>query len=180
MTTMLTQVVANGTGACAAIPGYTVAGKTGTSRKPLPTGGYTAGRTMASFIGFAPAEAPRVAAIVVLDQPTTVYGAVAAAPVFSEITGATLRLLRVPPPTANDPQFMQAQATANAGHSNCSVPHGADLMNLLAAQAHQAQVLKQNQLATLAGARGGATATATKQGQQHSAGKIPAATSANP
>jgi cell division protein FtsI (penicillin-binding protein 3) len=195
MTSMLTQVVANGTGACAAIPGYTVAGKTGTSRKPLATGGYTAGRTMASFIGFAPAEAPRIGAIVVLDQPTTVYGAVAAAPVFSEIAGAALRLLRVPPPTANDPQFMQAQATAIAGHSNCSVPHGEALMNLLAAEAHQEQVLKQQQLQALAAPRAGAhapkgaqsgagtgaaTAAATKQEQQHSAGTIPAATSANP
>jgi cell division protein FtsI (penicillin-binding protein 3) len=195
MTSMLTQVVANGTGACAAIPGYTVAGKTGTSRKPLPTGGYTAGRTMASFIGFAPAEAPRIAAIVVLDQPTTVYGAVAAAPVFSEIAGSALRLLRVPPPTANDPQYFQAQATARAANSNCSVPHGADLLNVLAANAHRAQVLKQRQLQALAAAQAGtqgakagangagtgaATATATKPEQHHSAGTIPAATSANP
>jgi cell division protein FtsI (penicillin-binding protein 3) len=201
MTSMLTQVVANGTGACAAIPGYTVAGKTGTSRKPLATGGYTAGRTMASFIGFAPAEAPRIAAIVVLDQPATVYGAVAAAPVFSEIAGSALRLLRVPPPTANDPQFMQAQATANASHSNCSVPHGGALMNLLAAKAHEAQLLKAHQLqataattATRTGAnasRGTGTAggtgvttatsaTGAKQEQQHAPGTIPAATSANP
>ncbi|MDQ1519404.1 MAG: hypothetical protein QOI55_477, partial [Actinomycetota bacterium] len=66
VTDMLTQVVSGGTGACAAIPGYTVSGKTGTSRKPLNTGGYSK-QTMASFIGFAPAEAPRVATIVVLD-----------------------------------------------------------------------------------------------------------------
>jgi cell division protein FtsI (penicillin-binding protein 3) len=191
MTSMLTQVVANGTGACAAIPGYTVAGKTGTSRKPLATGGYTAGRTMASFIGYAPAEAPRIAAIVVLDQPTTVYGAVAAAPVFSEIAGAALRLLRVPPPTANDPQFAQAQVTARAGRSNCSVPHGADLMNVLAAKAHQAQLLAQRRLQPHTAARNGAhapkgaagtaaTTAAAKQGQQDRAGTIPAATSANP
>jgi cell division protein FtsI (penicillin-binding protein 3) len=175
MTSMLTQVVANGTGACAAIPGYTVAGKTGTSRKPLPTGGYTAGKTMASFIGFAPAEAPRVAAIVVLDQPTTVYGSVAAAPVFAEIGGFALRVLRVPPPTTNDPQFMLAQHRAQLDGSNCSVPHGGALMNLLAQKAHAAQVQAERALQ----ARLHPQAAATKPVQHDPAGTIPAATSAN-
>jgi cell division protein FtsI (penicillin-binding protein 3) len=76
MTKMLTGVVSDGTGACAAIPGYIVAGKTGTSRKAVD-GGYSHG-TMASFIGFAPAQRPRLAAIVVLDEPTTQYGGAAA------------------------------------------------------------------------------------------------------
>jgi cell division protein FtsI (penicillin-binding protein 3) len=68
--------VTGGTGACAAIPGYTIAGKTGTSRQALATGGYTKNKTMASFIGFAPAQSPRVATIVVLDAPTgsQIYG----------------------------------------------------------------------------------------------------------
>ena len=89
MTTMLTQVVRGGTGACAAVEGYTVAGKTGTSRKQAPGGGYS-NSTMASFVGFAPAEDPRFAAIVVLDEPVTEFGARAAAPVFSEIVRAAL------------------------------------------------------------------------------------------
>ena len=76
MTTMLGEVVRDGTGACAAIPGYTVAGKTGTSRKAAPEGGYST-QTMASFVGFAPAENPRLAAIVVLDEPSNEFGSVA-------------------------------------------------------------------------------------------------------
>src|SRR5260221_3735566 len=83
MTNMLTGVVSDGTGACAAIPGYIVAGKTGTSRKAVD-GGYSTG-TMASFIGFAPAQHPRLAAIVVLDEPTTQFGGAAAAPVFAGV-----------------------------------------------------------------------------------------------
>ena len=66
---MLTGVVSAGTGACAAIPGYTIAGKTGTARKAVD-GGYSTG-TMASFIGYAPAAHPKLAAIVVLDEPAS-------------------------------------------------------------------------------------------------------------
>ena len=65
--TCSTGVVSAGTGACAAIPGYTIAGKTGTARKAVD-GGYSTG-TMASFIGYAPAAHPKLAAIVVLDEP---------------------------------------------------------------------------------------------------------------
>ena len=64
VTSMLAGVVSGGTGVKAAVTGYTVAGKTGTARKPPYTGAY-----MASFVGFAPAESPRLAAIVVLDEP---------------------------------------------------------------------------------------------------------------
>ncbi len=124
MTTMLTQVVRGGTGACAAVEGYTVAGKTGTSRKPAPGGGYS-NSTMASFVGFAPAEDPRFAAIVVLDEPVTEFGARAAAPVFSEIVRAALTQYRVPPTdTDDDRQFDAARAKAAEEANDCSVPHG--------------------------------------------------------
>jgi cell division protein FtsI (penicillin-binding protein 3) len=97
---MLQAVVTGGTGARAAVPGYTVAGKTGTARKPP----YEEdGRYMASFAGFAPAEAPRLAAIVVLDEPgTSYYGGEVAAPVFSGIMQYALRLERVTPTVALD------------------------------------------------------------------------------
>ena len=94
---LLRGVVATGTGVRAAVPGYTVAGKTGTARKAPYTPPY---RYVASFGGFAPAEAPRLAAVVVLDEPKDdVYGGAVAAPVFSTIMQAALRLLHVAPTT---------------------------------------------------------------------------------
>ena len=92
---LLRGVVATGTGVKASIPGYTVAGKTGTARKPPYLFPY---RYVASFGGFAPAEAPRLAAVVVLDEPKgDVYGGAVAAPVFSTIMQAALRMLHVAP-----------------------------------------------------------------------------------
>ena len=91
VTQMLEGVVRQGTGVCAAVPGFDVAGKTGTSRIPLASGGYSSSQHMASFVGYAPAEAPRIASIVILNNPRDVYGGSAAAPVFSEIMAAALR-----------------------------------------------------------------------------------------
>ena len=136
VTQMLEGVVRQGTGTCAAVAGFDVAGKTGTSRKPLTTGGYSSSAHMASFIGYAPAEAPRLAAIVVLDSPDKVYGGAVAAPVFSEIMAAALRTEHVVPPaqTSNPPQWaVAAQIAAHQGMS-CQVPHGAELANRLAAE----------------------------------------------
>jgi cell division protein FtsI (penicillin-binding protein 3) len=135
VTEMLSEVVRDGTGACAAISGYTVAGKTGTSRKAAPDGGYTTA-TMASFVGFAPAEQPRLAGIVVLDEARNEYGSVAAAPVFSEIVRAGLTQYRVPPTdTDADRQFDAAHAHARDEGSDCSVPHGDALAQRVAADA---------------------------------------------
>lgn len=107
---MLQAVVTGGTGAKAAVPGYSVAGKTGTARKPPYD---QVGRYMASFAGFAPAEAPRLAAIVVMDEPgTSYYGGDVAAPVFSRIMQYALRLERVPPTTPIDAALPQPQGTA--------------------------------------------------------------------
>jgi cell division protein FtsI (penicillin-binding protein 3) len=168
VTQMLTGVVSGGTGACAAIPGYTVAGKTGTSRKALDTGGYS-DKYMASFVGYAPAEAPRIATIVVLDEPVQIYGGRAAAPAFAEITSFALQLLRVAPPAGDSGQFAQAQATAQAQRSDCSVPHGAALARAIAAQAQRAQA--QAKAAAKA-------AMAAKPAASRAAGTLPA-TSAN-
>jgi cell division protein FtsI (penicillin-binding protein 3) len=98
MRLLLESVVTGGTGSKAAIPGYRVAGKTGTARKPPyeePPYKY-----VASFAGFAPAESPRLAAIVVLDEPqSSFFGGQVAAPTFSRIMQYALRLERVPPST---------------------------------------------------------------------------------
>jgi cell division protein FtsI (penicillin-binding protein 3) len=101
MTTMLQQVVTDGTGRAAAVPGYTVAGKTGTAQKPRSDGaGYKEGAYLATFAGFLPAQSPRLSAIVVLDEPTPIFGGLVSAPVFSQVAGRGVRLLSVPPDVA--------------------------------------------------------------------------------
>jgi cell division protein FtsI (penicillin-binding protein 3) len=93
---MLARAVSSGTGAEAQIPGYWVAGKTGTARKPLEDAlGYSE-EYVASFIGFAPARDPAIVVAAIIDEPDTVYGAVAAAPLFREVTEFALAHLRVP------------------------------------------------------------------------------------
>jgi cell division protein FtsI (penicillin-binding protein 3) len=108
LTRMLASVVSTGTGGAAEIPGYQVAGKTGTARK-LVEGRYVR-RYMASFVGFLPASDPRVVIVVSIDEPRTIYGGVAAAPVFSEIARHVIQRLAIPaappvrlPPFASDP-----------------------------------------------------------------------------
>jgi cell division protein FtsI (penicillin-binding protein 3) len=103
---LLEAVVApDGGGKQASIPGYTVAGKTGTAWKAT-AGGYATDRYLAVFGGIAPASAPRLAAVVVIDEPGAgkYYGGEVAAPVFSGVVGGALRLLAVPPdaPVADD------------------------------------------------------------------------------
>jgi len=95
---MLAQNVLTGTGTNAAVPGYAAAGKTGTARKPMEGGRGYSGQYMASFAGFVPAQDPRLAAVIVLDEPTPIYGGQVAAPVFARIMQYALRLDRIPPP----------------------------------------------------------------------------------
>ena len=96
MTKILRNVVSKGTGTQAQIPGYDVAGKTGTAQKPLPTGGYGSSYT-ASFAGFAPARRPEIVVIVVLDEPSPIWGGWTAAPTFKTIAEFALRQLGVSP-----------------------------------------------------------------------------------
>jgi len=101
MTKMLTEVVRVGTGPLAAVDGYTVAGKTGTARKPLVgQRGYEEGAYVSSFAGFVPAEKPQLTAMVILDQPTPIFGGLVAAPVFSDLARYALREMHIPPPAA--------------------------------------------------------------------------------
>jgi cell division protein FtsI (penicillin-binding protein 3) len=88
-----------GTGVMANVDGFEVAGKTGTAQKADPVhGGYAAKKRVASFIGFVPANDPRLVALVLIDEPEmNVYGGVVAAPVFRNIAQAALRHLAVAP-----------------------------------------------------------------------------------
>ncbi|HSL12082.1 MAG TPA: penicillin-binding protein 2 [Actinomycetota bacterium] len=98
VTQMLAYAVADGTGAAARIPGYQVAGKTGTAKK-LEDGRYVR-RYVASFIGFLPASDPQVVVAAVLDEPATVYGGVAAAPLFQDVARYAIRRLEIEPAPA--------------------------------------------------------------------------------
>jgi cell division protein FtsI (penicillin-binding protein 3) len=96
--TMLRDVVAEGTGTYAAIPGYQVAGKTGTAQKPDSHGGYSLDKYVASFVGIVPASRPRLVVLVAVDEPQgAIWGGVVAAPAFEQIARFDLQYLEVPP-----------------------------------------------------------------------------------
>jgi cell division protein FtsI/penicillin-binding protein 2 len=104
--TMLTGVVDEhgATGNEAAIPGYSVAGKTGTAQKPGPNG-YIPGAYVASFVGMVPVKHPRLLVLVVVDEPhRAIFGGTVAAPAFAEIAKFDLQYLSVAP---DEPQNLQ-------------------------------------------------------------------------
>jgi len=130
LSNLLAGVVESGTGRLAAIPGYAVAGKTGTAQKLDPsTRRYSHAPGVLSFVGFAPADEPRFVMLVMLDEPRNEkWGSEAAAPIFSAIGREILRYLEVPPrdvqpvqivtgPTAElpAPPRMRLVSTAEAG-----------------------------------------------------------------
>ena len=92
-------LAAGGTASEAAIPGYTLAGKTGTAEKAdLVNGGYAKDKYIASFVGYAPARDPRLLVAVMVDEPKgAIYGGVVAAPAFQKILSFALPYLRIPP-----------------------------------------------------------------------------------
>jgi len=108
-----TVVSDEGTGRRAAIPGYRVGGKTGTVKK-FTRGGYSQDRYMALFDGIAPASRPRLAVVVVIDDPSNgeYYGGAVAAPVFSRVVGGALRILAIPPDN-----FMRPDSTTKLAAS---------------------------------------------------------------
>jgi len=111
---MMEEVVGEaGTARRAGVIGYRVAGKTGTAWKASDTGGYTTNKYMAVFGGVVPASNPRLAAVVVIDEPSggAYYGGEVAAPVFSTVMSGALRLLAIPP---DDLQRMPATTLVQA------------------------------------------------------------------
>ena len=103
MLSMLRGVVLEGTGTEAAIPGYTVAGKTGTAAKIDSSGRYSHTDYVASFVGLVPATKPRLVIMVMVDEPSgSIYGGVVAAPAFRQIARFNLQHLEVPPDAPRD------------------------------------------------------------------------------
>jgi cell division protein FtsI (penicillin-binding protein 3) len=100
VTNILQGVITRGSGRAAAVEGYSVAGKTGTAQKfDAALGKYSAQKSIASFVGYLPADRPRATILVSIDEPqaAVAWGGVAAAPVFSAVAQQTMRYLRVPP-----------------------------------------------------------------------------------
>ncbi len=120
-----------GTGVMANVDGFEVAGKTGTAQKADPVhGGYSAKKRVGSFVGFVPANNPRLAVLVLIDEPeVNVYGGVVAAPVFRNIAQAALRQLAVAPDKVTPLPVMETQTERPlprlVGRSN-STPSAAD------------------------------------------------------
>lgn len=122
----LEQVVADqtrGTGRNAYIEGYRVAGKTGTARKVI-NGQYSKSKDVVSFIGFAPVNNPKIAMLIVIDQPdgTNIGGGTAAAPVFKKVVSQTLQYMGIPKDIAktadkksNETPVVQAKAPDLSG-----------------------------------------------------------------
>lgn len=107
---MMTAVVAaGGTGTRAAVAGYAVAGKTGTVRKS-ENGGYADDRHQSLFVGMLPASAPRLLALVMIDEPTAgpYYGGLVAAPVFARVASSAARLMQIAPGELS-PEFLAAR-----------------------------------------------------------------------
>jgi cell division protein FtsI (penicillin-binding protein 3) len=116
LTGMMTKVVSEGTGHNAAIAGFEVAGKTGTAQKLEPgTRRYSRAPGVLSFVGFAPADDPRLAMIVLLDEPKNEkWGSEAAAPIFAAIGAEALRYLHAPPKDTAPVQIVRSELEPQA------------------------------------------------------------------
>lgn len=110
-------VSVEGTALKAAVPGYQVAGKTGTIRKIASSGGYQDDRHQAVFIGLMPSENPRLVGLVMIDEPgnKNYYGGLVAAPVFSKVMKAAVRLLQIPPSDPLPENGSSSELQARAG-----------------------------------------------------------------
>lgn len=118
-------ILPGGTAQRARVPGYRVAGKTGTTHKISPNGGYEEDLYVASFVGMAPASNPRLIMAVMIDEPDIAndqyYGGVAAAPVFSAVMKDALRTLAVPQDAPNTNVVITADIPEVDVHENNTV-----------------------------------------------------------
>jgi cell division protein FtsI/penicillin-binding protein 2 len=93
---MMVEVVNSGLDGAATVPGYSIAGKTGTAQIPTPIG-YEAATSIVSFVGFLPADDPQVTVLIKLDRPTGYWGSRVAAPVFQRLAQRLVILMNIPP-----------------------------------------------------------------------------------
>lgn len=111
---MLTSVVTEGTGKLAAVPGYAVAGKTGTAQKAVLGVGYRG--HVATFVGMLPAARPEIVIAITLDDPVPVEGGLVSAPVFAEVARVAVRVRHIAPtPPAPQPQRLRTSGGQGAG-----------------------------------------------------------------
>jgi len=124
LTEIMTAVVRDGTGHAAAIPGYDVAGKTGTAQKMDPaTRRYSHAPGVLSFIGFVPADDPKLVILVLLDEPKNErWGSEAAAPIFAAIGREALRYLNVPPRDASPVHIVRGEMTGSSSPASAAAP----------------------------------------------------------
>jgi membrane peptidoglycan carboxypeptidase len=122
---ILQTVTTDGTGKAAAIPGYTVGGKTGTAQKIDRSGHYSRGHYVSWFAGFVPAGRPALAIVVMVDEPkgAKTHGGDVAAPVFARIARPTLMYLKVPP-DHEDPLVFDRSLQASLSTGGAAAPPG--------------------------------------------------------
>jgi len=128
---MLKAVIEKGgTGTRAAISGYEVSGKTGTSHK-VGAGGYQQDRYVSLFAGMVPADAPRLVTVVVINDPRSkeYFGGLVAAPVFARVTADALRFLNIPPAVRSDEELGvdAVSAHSDTGESDTGKPDAGEL-----------------------------------------------------
>ena len=123
LTAIMEGVVERGTAKLAKIPGYTIAGKTGTASK-LVNGHYSATENNVSFVGFLPSRDPVVSIIVMIDTPRagSNTGGMVSAPIFRRIAEATFRHLDVPPAVDQPPPILVARRSFGAADAQSSPP----------------------------------------------------------
>ena len=114
---MMETLTEIGTGAKAKLPGYSMGGKTGTARKYIENVGYVSGRYTASFMGFLPADDPKIVGLVIVDDPSftngPAYGGSVAGPVFKSIAADAVKIFGIEPDLPEEIEEEREDSLAN-------------------------------------------------------------------